>query len=81
MSGVSNPRPVRSSSSFAGSGPRAMKKLTGRDPQTGNGIEPIEIWAHQPKMMIGMGKFNQAIRKGKTVDERIKNWSSRRARK
>ena len=54
-------------------GPRMMKKLTGRDPQTGNGLEPMEIWAHQPKMMIGMGKFNQAIRKGKTVDERIKN--------
>jgi 4-carboxymuconolactone decarboxylase len=33
----------------------------------------MEIWAHQPKMMIGMGRFNQAIRKGKTVDERIKN--------
>ena len=54
-------------------GPRAMKKLTGRDPQTGNGIEPIEIWAHQPKMMMGMGKFNQAVRKGKAVDERLKN--------
>jgi alkylhydroperoxidase family enzyme len=54
-------------------GPRAMKKLTGRDPQTGSGIEPIEIWAHQPKMMMGMGRFNQAIRKSKTVDERIKN--------
>ena len=54
-------------------GPRAMKKLTGRDPQTGNGIEPIEIWAYQPKMMIGMGRFNQAVRKGKTVDERTKN--------
>ena len=54
-------------------GPRAMRKLTGRDPQTGNGIEPVEIWAHQPKMMMGMGRFNQAIRKGKTVDERIKN--------
>jgi len=54
-------------------GPRMMKKLTGRDPQTGNGIEPIEIWAHQPKMMMGMGRFNQAVRKGKTVDERIKN--------
>ena len=23
--------------------PRAMKKLTGRDPQTGNGIEPIQM--------------------------------------
>lgn len=50
-----------------------MKKLTGRAPRTGNGMEPIEIWAHQPKMMMGMGKFNQAIRKDKTVDERIKN--------
>jgi len=54
-------------------GPRAVKKLTGRDPQTGNGIEPMEIWAYQPKMMMGMGWFNQAVRKGRTVDERIKN--------
>jgi AhpD family alkylhydroperoxidase len=54
-------------------GPKMMKKLTGRDPHRGNGLEPIEIWAHQPKMMIGMGRYNQAVRKGKTVDERIKN--------
>jgi len=54
-------------------GPRMMKKLTGRDPQAGTGIEPIEIWARQPKMMMGMGRFNQAVRKGKTVDERIRN--------
>jgi alkylhydroperoxidase family enzyme len=54
-------------------GPRMMKKLTGRDPQTGNGIEPFEIWAYQPKMMMGMGRFNQAVRKGDTVDERIRN--------
>jgi AhpD family alkylhydroperoxidase len=54
-------------------GPRMMKKLTGREPETGSGLEPMEIWAHQPKMMIGMGKFNQAVRKGKTVDERLKN--------
>jgi AhpD family alkylhydroperoxidase len=54
-------------------GPRMMKKLTGRDPQTGTGIEPIEIWAHQPKMMVAMGKFNQAVRKGNSVDERLKN--------
>jgi len=54
-------------------GPRMMKKMTGRDPQTGNGIEPMEIWAYQPKMMMGMGWFNQAVRSGKTVDERIKN--------
>jgi len=54
-------------------GPRMMRKLTGRAPQRGSGIEPMEIWAYQPKMMMGMGRFNQAVRKGKTVDERIKN--------
>jgi alkylhydroperoxidase family enzyme len=54
-------------------GPRMMKKLTGREPERGNGIEPMEIWAHQPKMMIGMGRFNQAIRKGKSIDERLRN--------
>jgi AhpD family alkylhydroperoxidase len=54
-------------------GPRMIKKLTGRAPRTGSGIEPMEIWAHQPKMMGAMGKFNQAVRKGKSVDERLKN--------
>jgi AhpD family alkylhydroperoxidase len=54
-------------------GPRMMKKLTGREPQTGSGMEPMEIWARQPKMMMGMGKFNQAVRKGKSLDERTKN--------
>jgi AhpD family alkylhydroperoxidase len=54
-------------------GPRMVKKLTGREPQTGSGIEPIEVWAYQPKMMMGMGKFNQSVRKGKSVDERLKN--------
>ncbi len=53
-------------------GPRMMKKLTGREPQIGSGLEPMEIWAHQPKMMFGMGRFNQAVRKGKSVDERLK---------
>jgi 4-carboxymuconolactone decarboxylase len=50
-----------------------MRKLAGREPQAGSGMEPMEIWAHQPKMMMGMGKFNQAVRKGKSVDERLKN--------
>jgi alkylhydroperoxidase family enzyme len=54
-------------------GPRMMKKLTGREPQTGSGMEPMEIWAYQPKMMMGMGRFNQAVRKGKAVDERLRN--------
>jgi 4-carboxymuconolactone decarboxylase len=50
-----------------------MRRLAGRAPQTGNGLEPMELWAHQPKMMIGMGRFNQAVRKGNAVDERLKN--------
>jgi AhpD family alkylhydroperoxidase len=54
-------------------GPRMMKRMTGRDPGSGNGMEPFELWAHQPKMMTGMGRFNQAVRKGKTVDERTRN--------
>jgi AhpD family alkylhydroperoxidase len=52
---------------------RGMQKMTGREPARGSGIEPVEIWAHQPKMMSGMGKFQQAVRKGHTVDERLKN--------
>jgi AhpD family alkylhydroperoxidase len=54
-------------------GPRMMRKLTGREPQVGRGIEPMEIWAHQPKMMFGVGKFNQSVRKAHSVDERLKN--------
>jgi 4-carboxymuconolactone decarboxylase len=52
---------------------KGMTKLTGRAPQAGSGIEPVEIWAHQPKMMSGMGRFQQAVRKGTAVDERLKN--------
>jgi len=54
-------------------GPRMMKKLTGREPQVGSGIEPMQIWAHQPKLMFGMARFNQAVRNGKSVDQRLKN--------
>ncbi len=51
---------------------RGMKKMTGRSPARGSGIEPVEIWAHQPKMLSGMGKFAGAARKGTSVDERLK---------
>jgi AhpD family alkylhydroperoxidase len=54
-------------------GPRMMKKMTGRDPHRGNGIEPMEFWAYQPRMLVGMGRINQAIRKGHSVDQRVKN--------
>jgi AhpD family alkylhydroperoxidase len=54
-------------------GPRMMHKLTGRDPHTGSGLEPMEIWAHAPKLMVAMGRFNQAVRKADSVDERIRH--------
>jgi alkylhydroperoxidase family enzyme len=54
-------------------GPKMMLKMTGRQPQRGNGIEPFEIWAYQPKLFIAMGKFNGAIRKSKGFDERLRN--------
>jgi alkylhydroperoxidase family enzyme len=53
--------------------PKAMRKLTGRDPQLNAGIEPLMIWAYKPKLMMAMGKYNQAVRKPGAVDERIRN--------
>jgi alkylhydroperoxidase family enzyme len=52
---------------------RGLRKLAGTDPARGSGIEPVEVWAYQPKMMSGMGKFQGAVRKGSSVDERTKN--------
>jgi hypothetical protein len=43
-----------------------------REASIRSGIEPIEIWAHQPKLMMAMGTFNGAIRKPGTVEERIR---------
>jgi AhpD family alkylhydroperoxidase len=52
---------------------KGTAKLTGRPPAAGrSGIEPVEIWAHQPKLLMAMGKF-QAVRKAHTVDERLKH--------
>jgi AhpD family alkylhydroperoxidase len=52
---------------------RGMRSMTGREPARGSGIEPLQVWAHVPKMMSGMGKFQQAVRKGDAVEERIRN--------
>ena len=53
---------------------KGMTKMTGRAPAAGSsGIEPIEVWAHHPKMLSGMGKFQQAVRTAQTVDQRLKN--------
>lgn len=53
--------------------PKGMRKLTGRAPQINAGIEPVTLWAHSPKMMIAMGKFNGSMRKGKSVPQRIQH--------
>lgn len=52
--------------------PKMTKRMTGREPQRGSGIEPMEIWAYQPKMLSALGKFNQGIRKARTVDDRLR---------
>jgi len=52
---------------------RGMKNMTGREAAHGSGLEPLEVWALQPKMMRGMGKFQQAVRNAEGVDERTKN--------
>lgn len=54
-------------------GPRMMRKLTGRDPAVGSGLEPMEIWAHKPKLMIAMGKFNGALRKPGSLEPRVRS--------
>ena len=54
-------------------GPRMMRKLTGRAATVGSGIQPMEIWAHKPKLMTAMGKFNGAVRKPGALEERIRN--------
>jgi alkylhydroperoxidase family enzyme len=53
---------------------KGTAKVTGRRPAAGrSGIEPIEVWAIQPRLLSGMGKFQQAVRKAHTVDERVKS--------
>jgi len=54
-------------------GPRMMRRLTGRAATVGSGIQPMEIWAHKPKLMTAMGKFNGAVRKPGALEERIRN--------
>jgi alkylhydroperoxidase family enzyme len=51
---------------------KGTKKMTGREAAHGSGLEPLEIWARKPKMMTGMGRFQGAVRKGDSVDERLK---------
>jgi alkylhydroperoxidase family enzyme len=51
---------------------KGMRAMTGREAARGSGIEPVEVWAHHPKLMSGMGRFQRAVRKAHSVDERLK---------
>lgn len=51
-------------------GPKMMEKLTGRRPE--NGMEPITIYAHAPKLLGGILKLEQATAKADRVDEHLK---------
>lgn len=51
---------------------REMTKMTGREPARGDGLEPLQVWARQPKMLMAQGRFQNAVRKGRSVDERLK---------
>lgn len=53
-------------------GPRMMRRLTGRQASIGNGLEPVEIWAYKPRLMMAMGRFNGAIRKPGALEQRIR---------
>jgi len=45
IEGVSNSKAGPIVRLVYGLGPRMMKKLTGREPQIGSGMEPVEIWS------------------------------------
>ncbi|GAA4393562.1 carboxymuconolactone decarboxylase family protein [Tsukamurella soli] len=52
---------------------KGMRTMTGRAAAHGSGIEPIEIWALQPKLMMAMGRFQGGVRKLHGVEDRVKN--------
>jgi alkylhydroperoxidase family enzyme len=54
-------------------GPKQMRKLTGRAPRHGSGLEPLAVWGYKPKLLMAMGRYNGAVRKPGEVDERIRN--------
>ena len=58
-------------------GPRMMEKLTGTRPD--NGMEPIAIYAHAPKLLGGLLKLEQANAKVDRVDNDLKILAQLRA--
>jgi alkylhydroperoxidase family enzyme len=73
IEGVQNNKAGLTVKLFYRLGPRMMRKLAGGQPSAGNGLEPIEIWAHKPKLMMAMGKFNGAVHKPGKLEERVRN--------
>jgi AhpD family alkylhydroperoxidase len=49
---------------------RGIAALTGREPE--RMIEPIEMYAHVPRLLAAYGRLEQATAKVKTVDRRLR---------
>jgi AhpD family alkylhydroperoxidase len=58
-------------------GRRATAKLTGR--RTERMIEPMELYAHAPRLLLGYGMFEQATAKLHRVPERLKTLAELKA--
>jgi alkylhydroperoxidase family enzyme len=59
--------------------PRAVRKLTGRDPQNDNLVQALMIWAHKPRLMLAMGRYSRALRKPGCLDQRLRHLVQMRA--
>ena len=71
IEGVSNP-PLTARLA-ARAAPRAVRKLTGRDPQSPRLAEALMIWAYQPRLMRAMGRYSRAVRRPGSLDPRLRD--------
>jgi 4-carboxymuconolactone decarboxylase len=58
-------------------GRKQLTGLTGRSPQ--DGLEPIEVFAHLPKLLLAYGHIEQVTSKLSQVDEKLKTLAELKA--
>lgn len=56
---------------------RRLRELA--ENQTDRAIEPLEVFGHLPRLLMGFGMFLKAAEKQKTVDERLKRLAAVKA--
>jgi 4-carboxymuconolactone decarboxylase len=56
---------------------RKVGKIAERD--TERAIEPLELYGHLPRLLVGYGMFESAVEKAKLVEDRIKGLASVKA--